>query len=86
MFDLRLDITESKFFFYENNVFIFNSALFNKLQINCYLHCKSTNVKALQLFNACHKDKHYKTKKFLRYENSGDKLHLLSFFNSALNL
>jgi hypothetical protein len=57
MLELRLNIAESKIIhFYENNVFIFNSALFKKLQINCYFHCK------VQQLTACHEDKQYRTK------------------------
>ncbi len=31
---------------------------FKNSKLTCYQRCKSTKVKALQVFNACHKDKH----------------------------
>ncbi len=67
MLELRLNITVSKILYsYENNentknkVFVSISALLKIFKVDCYLLCKSTKVIALQFFNACLEDKHYR--------------------------
>ncbi len=77
---MRLNITESKILHsYKTNintkykVFISNSALLKKPS-KLTVICKSTKVKALQLFNACQEDKHTEDKLVLRYEKSENKL------------
>jgi hypothetical protein len=74
MLELRLNITESKILHsYENNentknkIYISNSALLKVFKVDCYLHCKNTKVKALQLFNAARRRNATKDKIALIY-------------------
>ncbi len=43
-------------------------------------------VKALQLFNAFHDDKHYRRQNSPHNDKSGDELDMISFFNSAVSI
>jgi hypothetical protein len=86
MLELRLNITESKILHsYKNNgnikhkVFISNSANLKKpFKVDCYLPCKSTKVKALQLLMLSRRKHITENRTVLRYEKSGNKLDLLS--------
>jgi hypothetical protein len=91
MLELRKNITESKILLsYEFNIntwykaFISDSELLkkpSKLMVIC-----SVKVKALQLFNACHDDKHYRRQNSPHNYKSGDELDMISFFNSAVSI
>ena len=81
MLELRLNIRESKILETLNVMSLLLTVHCSKIfKIAWYLHCKSTQSKALQLCTACLQDKYY------RKQTSSQNEILVPFFNRAVSI